>query len=321
MSKKVRAYAPASIGNVSVGFDILGAAVSAIDGSMLGDEVFVEATDCDTFQLDVQGKFADKLPGDPKANIVTTCYQEFATLAAKKGQKIPPVKLTLVKHLPIGSGLGSSACSVVAAIAALNSYFDNLFSENECLLLVGELEGKISGSIHYDNVAPCFLGGIQLMSTGSSKICQSLPVFENWYWLLTYSGINVSTAEARKLVPNTFDMKTTIKFAQQLACFVDASYRKDQQEAAAVLIDLIAEPSRKSLLPRFDETRSYSLDTGALAFGISGSGPTIFTVTNDLMIAENIQHWQTQNYIQNELGFSRICKIDNFGTQVSEVYS
>ncbi|GAB2696566.1 homoserine kinase [Aliiglaciecola aliphaticivorans] len=315
MNKSMTAYAPASIGNVSLGFDLLGAALTPIDGSPLGDQVEVSAAD--TFSLKVEGRFADKLPADPQSNIVFHCYTLFTKKLHERELPSAEVAMVLHKNLPIGSGLGSSASSIVAALHGLNQFFDEPFEANELLLMMGELEGQISGSVHYDNVAPCFVGGLTLMNSQSDKIALSLPIFENWYWVACYSGISVSTAAARDILPKQIPMVQTITFGQQLAVFVDASYRKDEALAAAVMKDVLAEPYRKSLLPKFDESRDYVMNNGGLAFGISGSGPTVFAVCNNLEKAQGIQNWLSENYIQNDTGFSHICQIDTQGAVVS----
>lgn len=307
----ITAYAPASIGNVSLGFDLLGAALKPIDGQPLGDEVKVSAAPA--YGLTVSGRFADRLPADPDTNIVTRCYQTFVQRAQAKGIALPAAALHLNKHLPIGSGLGSSASSIVAALVGLNRFYDAPFSEHELLLLMGELEGQISGSVHYDNVAPCYLGGLTLMAEQADKIALQLPVFKHWYWVACYSGISVSTAEARNILPKTFALKDTIQFGRQLAVFVDALYRQDESLAAAMMQDVIAEPHRKALLPEFDASRAMAMDHGALAFGISGSGPTVFAVCTDLGQAEHINQWLQTHYVQNQDGFSHICQIDTQG--------
>ena len=112
----VKIHAPASIGNVSVGFDVLGAAVSPVDGTLLGDCVTVEAAS--EFSLHNEGSFVSKLPADPKENIVYRCWDRFCEAIGKR----VPVKMTLEKNMPIGSGLGSSACSVVAGLMAMNEF-------------------------------------------------------------------------------------------------------------------------------------------------------------------------------------------------------
>ncbi len=317
------AYAPASIGNVSLGFDLLGAALQPIDGSLLGDQVHI--SQAAEFSLQVTGRFAHKLPDDPQQNIVSRCYEHFVALLKQQGHKaeaIPALSMILDKHLPVGSGLGSSASSVVAALHGLNQFYAQVFgaapfSDNELLLVMGELEGQISGSVHYDNVAPCFLGGLTLMAEHQQQVALPLPVFEHWYWVCCYSGISVSTAAAREILPKQVTLANTIKFGQQLAVFIDALHRKDETLAAAMMFDVIAEPYRKSLLAKFDESRSFAEENGALAFGISGSGPTVFAVCDNLDKAQTINSWLVDNYIQNETGFSHICRLDPIGAVVS----
>jgi homoserine kinase len=315
----IRAFAPASIGNVSLGFDILGAALQPIDNTLLGD--WVEASEASTFSLSQDGRFAHKLPGTWKDNIVTHCHDFYQKALLKAGLPALKVRLHLHKNLPIGSGLGSSASSIVAAFYALNAYAESSFGKspftnNELLLMMGELEGQISGSVHYDNVAPCYLGGMTLMTGQNNPIAIQLPVFEDWYWVCCYSGLSVSTAKARELLPSEYSLADTLRFGRQLAVFVDSLHKQNKILAASVMKDVIAEQHRKVLLPEFDNARAFCEQNQALSFGISGSGPTVFAVTQSLDSAEAIQQWLDSHYIQNQDGFSHICKIDTAGTRL-----
>lgn len=314
-----RAFAPASIGNVSLGFDVLGAALAPLDGTLLGD--WVEVTDAEQFSLSQDGRFVHKLPPDQQENIVTKCYDYYQAALVSEGLKPLSVSMHLHKNLPIGSGLGSSASSIVAAFYALNAHAEKAlgeapFSKDKLLHMMGELEGQISGSVHYDNVAPSYLGGMTLMTGEASPIALNLPVFDNWYWVSSYSGLSVSTAKARELLPTQYSLADTLVFGRQLAVFVDSLHNNNQALAAKMMKDVIAEQHRKVMLPEFDNARAFSEQNQALSFGISGSGPTVFAVTQSIESAHAIEQWLNQHYLQNEDGFTHICKIDIAGTRV-----
>ncbi|MFC3092654.1 homoserine kinase [Alteromonas sediminis] len=311
---KTTVYAPASIGNVSLGFDVLGAALVPVSGDKLGDYVSVSEATSDS--LDVQGPFAHKLPADASTNIVTQCLHFFREACALRGITIPSTAMSLEKNLPIGSGLGSSASSIVAAFAALNAHYGNHFNEDELLTMMGECEGQISGSVHYDNVAPSYLGGMTLMTGLSSPVTSKLPQVDSWYWTLCYSGISVSTSAARKILPEQVDMATALTFGRQLAVFVDALHQQDEARAASMMHDVIAEPYRQTLLPGFTEARAYCMSKGALAFGISGSGPTVFAVSDNKETADDLAQWLQQHYVQNKDGFSHVCRIPDEGVVI-----
>ena len=305
----VKIYAPASIGNVSVGFDVLGAAVSPIDGSLLGDCVSVESAE--TFTLKTLGRFVSKLPSDPEQNIVFQCWKLFCETVGKT----LPVAMTLEKNMPVGSGLGSSACSVVAALVAMNEFAGNPLSEHQLLLLMGELEGRISGSVHYDNVAPCYLGGLQLMLEERGIISQPVPAFDQWYWVMAYPGIKVSTAEARAILPSHYAKADIVRHGRLLGGFIHACHSQQAELAIAMMQDIVAEPYRTQLLPGFAQARERSLAAGALACGISGSGPTLFAICDNLTAAEQVKEQLVNHYLQNDEGFVHICRLDTAGAR------
>ncbi|WP_445286276.1 homoserine kinase [Xenorhabdus sp. BG5] len=305
----IRVYAPASIGNVGVGFDVLGAAVSPIDGSLLGDCVSV--SEADSFSLNNKGRFVSKLPADPKQNIVYQCWQLFCQRLGKD----LPVTMTLEKNMPIGSGLGSSACSVVAGLVALNEYAGRPFNPHQLLEMMGELEGRISGGVHYDNVAPCYLGGLQLILSQEDTTCLPVPSFDDWLWVMAYPGIKVSTAEARAILPNHYARKDIIEHGRYFAGFIHACHTQQSALAAKLMQDVVAEPYRTQLLPGFANARNAVKTLGALACGISGSGPTLFAICHEMAVAEEVAHWLQQHYVQNDEGFVHICRLDLAGAR------
>lgn len=326
MAKVFRAYAPASSANLSVGFDLLGIAVRPVSGEPLGD--FVSARELEPgeqgnvtadLSIKVTGRFKSKLPDDPKSNIVYDAYVLFQQRLGRLGLKAKRVELTLEKNLPVCSGLGSSASSVVAAVLALDAVHDNYFGAEGCLELMGQLEGKISGSIHYDNVAPCYFGGMQFIIGDGDKVSQSLPYFDSWYWVLCFPGIKVSTAAARAILPAQYLRQDVITFGRRIGTFVHASYAKDEELAVKCLVDVIAEPYRAALIPGFAEARVFGSALSALATGISGSGSTIFSIFRDMEAAQKMKEYLEREFVANEDGFCHICKVDPKGACVEVI--
>lgn len=312
----VAVFAPISIGNVSVGFDVLGLALHPIDGQLVGDIVRVRSSDED--ELACSGSFLKSLPSKKEENIVWQCLLEFNRQYLAKGNHVERVHIALEKNIPVCSGLGSSACSVVAGLAALNEFYDNPFNKQEMLKMMGLLESKISGSLHYDNVAPCFLGGLQLMLEDHQKITQAIPTFDDCYWVIAYPNIEISTRLAREILPEKYSRKDLVTFGQRLAGFIDASYRKDKSQAFSVFDDVVAEPYRTTLLVNYEQTKEKLIAAGSLAVGISGSGPTVFAVCDNLEDAQNAKSIFDEFYIQSKVGFSTICSVDTAGTRKIE---
>jgi homoserine kinase len=204
---------------------------------------------------------------------------------------------------------------VVAGLMAMNEFCGKPLNDTELLALMGELEGRISGSVHYDNVAPCFLGGVQLMIEEDGIISQSVPSFDEWLWVMAYPGIKVSTAEARAILPAQYRKQDIIKHGRLLGGFIHACHTGQPALAAKLMQDVVAEPYRTKLLPGFAEARKAAADIGALACGISGSGPTLFAVCNEMATAQRMADWLSQHYLQNEEGFVHICRLDTAGAR------
>lgn len=198
----VKVYAPASSANMSVGFDVLGAAVTPVDGTLLGTMSRLrrrQALACKTWVASPVNcrRRRRKISSINAGSVFAGDWQE-----GTGGDDL--------KNMPIGSGTGSSACSVVAALVAMNEFCGKPLNESRMLALMGEMEGRISGSIHYDNVAPCYLGGIQLMLEENGIISQQIPAFDEWLWVLAYPGIKVSTAEARAICRRSIAVRTVL---------------------------------------------------------------------------------------------------------------
>jgi homoserine kinase len=321
MIRALSVYAPASIGNMSVGFDALGLALAPMDGSMLGDLVqlrpFTEQEDGSDWKLELNGPFAAALPHNQEENVVISCCRVYQDAAAQVGVHIHPLKVLLSKRLPIGSGLGSSASSIVAALEALNRWHDNLLSMRDLFRLMARMEGGISGEIHLDNIAPCLYGGLRLCPPGNQHE-YALPWPGAWRAVVCWPGTELVTREARAVLPEHIPRKVAVRHGAQFAEFVHALHTGNTKLAAECVVDHIAEPYRRRLLPGFDEAKVALLELGALAVGISGSGPTVFALVDDFDVARKTSAWLAENYQKNEQGFVHVCRADLGGARSIE---
>ena len=310
----MKVYAPASIGNLSVGFDALGLALQPMDGTLLGDVVHLDNSLQDDWTLSVDGPFADALPTNPEENIVMASCRKFERLTRSMGKEIETLDVRLDKRLPVGSGLGSSASSIVATLVALNRYFGSPLNRHELLDLMAQMEGNISGDVHLDNIAPCLLGGLRLcMPDGRNQY--GLPWPGGWRVLMAWPGTRMETKAARELLPDKLQRSTAVAHGAQFARFVHELHSGTPRGAAECLVDMIAEPWRRDLIPGFTEARVALIGMGALAVGISGSGPTIFAVVDDSRIGEAGETWLRKNFLQNERGFVHLCRADLAGAR------
>ena len=305
-------YAPASVGNFAVGFDALGAALAPIDGQLLGDIVAVQSAAQDEFIC--TGDYAHKLPAEPLENLAYQCLIHFREHVAPH---MAAVRLELKKNLPIGSGLGSSACSVVATFAALDKFADTQLSQVELIELMADFEAKVSGGRHYDNITPCYLGGLQLTGDLIPNKSLSLPVCEQWYYVVAFPGFTLNTAKARAVLPKSLSMHDSVEFAQRLSAFTSLLHTQQFDAALSIMEDRVAEPHRAQLIDGFAQAKQALPELGAKAMSISGAGPTLFAVCTDLTTAQQCADWLAANYI-NDQGFCHICQLDTLGTRVLE---
>ncbi|MBQ4812980.1 homoserine kinase [Pseudoalteromonas luteoviolacea] len=302
-------FSPASIGNFCVGFDSLGAAIAPVDEQLLGDIVHIEEAEQDTFQC--IGEYAHKLPRNQEENLAFQCLTHFR---AHVKADMPSVSLTLEKRLPIGSGLGSSACSVVATFAALNAYSGTALSQVQMIELMADFEAKVSGARHYDNITPCYLGGLQLTSEIVPDRAIALPTSPDWHIVVAFPGFALNTAQARAVLPSSLSLGQSVGFAQRLATYTALLQQKRFNDALALMQDTIAEPSRVPLIKGFAEAQLSLPELGAEVVSISGAGPTLFALCTSFESAKRCEGWLNANYV-DENGFSHICKFDNQGTR------
>jgi homoserine kinase len=272
MPQTATAFAPASIANVGPGFDVLGFALCCI-----GDKVALRRIDERIVRMDSVTGDGGALPLDTEKNIAGAVVRMMWE-AAKPHFGIA---VTLQKGLPLGSGLGSSAASAAAAVRATQALLDDPFTEQELLLFCGRGEAIASGSVHYDNVAASFLGGMIRVTDAAVPIIEHIPVPDGWHVAIAHPDVVISTAEARAALPPGTIASAPAQLASRVEVLVAAFAAGDIVAAGkAIMDDPVITPHRLKLIPHAEAVIAAALAAGATSVSISGSGPTLFALTD-----------------------------------------
>jgi len=287
--QEVKVFAPATLANLGCGYDVLGLAIHGP-----GDEVIIRKNDSFTgIQISTITGDDKKLPLDAKKNTASIAAQAVLSQLQIDGG----FDMEIHKKMPFGSGLGSSAASAVAGAFAMNEILGSPLDRTDLLPSAMEGEAAASKAWHADNVAPGLLGGICLIRDNASLDVVSLPVPDDlWLTVLYNPNVEILTSEAREKVPSKVSTQIATTQAGHLAAFVSALHHQDYDLMARAMVDHIAEPGRQELIPNFSNYKKQALSAGALAFGISGSGPSLFAVCHGELSAH-----QVANTFNNEL--------------------
>lgn len=273
---EVRVLAPATVSNLVCGFDCLGFAID--DPS---DEMTVRRTAEKGIRIIHHDVFG--LPTEPERNVAGVALQAFMHAAGiDHGYEVE-----ITKNIKPGSGIGSSAASACGAVVAANILAGEPFSKSELVELAMAGEVLASGSRHADNLAPCIFGGFTLVRSADPLDIVSLE-FPKLYVTVIHPQIEIKTAEARAILPDRVPLADAVTNWSNLGAFVAALQKGDLSLLSRSMVDLIVEPARSSLIPRFEELKKASLDTGAIGGGISGSGPSMFMLSGDRETAERV---------------------------------
>jgi len=270
---KVCAFAPATIANLNVGFDVLGLALSSV-----GDKVEVSANGLKENRI-TEIISETPLPTDPKKNSCTYVIEKMQAFLGVDAY----VDVRIKKGFASGSGLGSSSASSAAAAYAYNAFLGNPFQIEELLPFAAEGERIACGSAHLDNVSAALLGGIVLLHNRKPV---RLPMPKELYAVSFFPKIEVKTSSSRSIVAQHASLDVVAKQVSAMGAFVVGLYSGDYQLMNSASVDYLVEPSRKILIPYFDEMRAVAMGAGGITFGISGSGPSVFALSPTLMIAE-----------------------------------
>jgi homoserine kinase len=277
--KSVRAFAPATVANVCCGFDILG---FAIDGR--GDEVEVRLSDSPGVRMSKITGDDGKLPMESNRNTCSVAVQSFLGALGKD----TGIEIELYKKLPLGSGMGSSAASAAAALVAINTLMGEPMTRKELVPHAMEAERIACGTGHADNVAPSILGGFVLIRDYHPLDLLEVRFPKELCCVLVHPHLEVKTEDSRRILRNSVTIRDAVSQSANAAGLMIGLMNSDFELIGKSLKDVIAEPVRSVFIPGFDQLKQVAKDAGALGAGISGSGPTVFALCNDLNVAARV---------------------------------
>ena len=301
------AFAPASVGNVAVGFDILGHTVAA-----LGDRVTATRREAPGVAIrSIRGVVAD-LPLAAERN---TAGMAVLALQRELGLSYG-FDLDVVKGIPLGSGLGGSAASAVAGVVAAAALVDEPLDRTRLLKFAMQGEAVASGSVHVDNIAPSLFGGLVLTVGIDDPHVKQIPVPEAVRCVLVHPHMVVATREARAILRPTVELSDVIWQQANLAGFLAGCFTSDLPLIRESLLDVIIEPQRQVLIPGFTAVKQAALAAGALGCSISGAGPTMFAWVEQ-SDAEGVRAAMVENFSAHGLeSDSWVSSIDRDGARV-----
>ncbi|RZS93762.1 homoserine kinase [Aquimarina brevivitae] len=304
--KQIKIFSPATIANLSCGFDVLGCCLDTI-----GDEMKVSLTDTPRISIEIIN--GANLPTDPEKNVAGVATK---ALLEHLGKNVG-VHITITKGIKAGSGIGSSAASSAGAVWAVNQILGSPLKAKELIPFAMEGERAASGNAHADNVAPALLGGFTLVRSYDPLEVIGLPSPADLYATVIHPHIEIKTSDSRSVLKKNVTLEQAITQWGNLGGLIAGLYTNDYGLIGRSLKDVIIEPLRSILIPAFKEVQYEAVIAGALGCGISGSGPSIFALSKGREIAHKVGQFMGEVYATTKLDYDiHISKINPEGIRV-----
>lgn len=305
----VTAFAPATVGNVGIGFDILGHTVSAV-----GDRVTARRTSAKGVRIAAISGTPAALPLEPEKN---TAGMALVSMSSALGLPFG-IEIEIHKGIPLGSGLGGSAASAVAAVVAANALLDTPLDKLSLLKFAMQGEAVASGSVHVDNIAPSLFGGLVLTVGIDHPRTKQIPVPPGIRCVLVHPHMFLSTREARRILKKSVDLSDLVWQTANLAGFLSGCYSNDLDMIRDAFEDVIIEPQRSQLIPGFKAVKQAAMVNRALGCSISGAGPTVFAWCEEAY-AQGIRAAMVEAFSDHNLACDHwISAIDQQGARIIE---
>ena len=297
--REIRLFCPASVANVSCGFDVLGFCLDPI-----GDEMIIRKTDKPGIKIiKIEGEDLSLETNKNVAGIAGLAFLK--EYPSKNGFEIE-----IYKGIKAGSGIGSSAASSAGAVFGINELLGKPFTNNELIKFAMKGEEFASGALHADNLAPVLLGGFTLVRSIEPLDIIRLPFPKKLFASIIHPKIELKTSDSRSVLKEKVTLKKAIQQSANLAALISGLYTDNYDLISRSLVDVLIEPYRSALIPSFNELKDSAKKNGALGSGISGSGPSMFSLSKGRKTA-----WFVANKMGNIL---KPLGVD-FNTYVSKV--
>ena len=304
--KSVKLFTPASVANVSCGFDVLGFCLDPV-----GDDMIIRKSA-------EKGIRITKITGQ---DLPLDVHQNVAGVAAMALLEAHPseygFEIEINKRIKAGSGIGSSAASSAGAVFGINHLLGSPYTKHELINFAMQGEKLASGSAHADNVSPVLLGGFTLVRSIAPMDVIKLPTPKELVAVIIHPKIELKTSHARAILKKTVTLKSAIQQWGNLGALVSGLYSDNYDLISRSLVDEIIEPYRAMLIPEFAKLKEASMNAGALGCGISGSGPSVYALTKGFENAENVG--QAMREVMQKLGIDfevHVSKINEEGIKI-----
>jgi homoserine kinase len=303
---EIKIFCPATIANLSCGFDVLGLCLETA-----GDVMIIRKTNVKG--IHITKIFGADLPLETEKNVAgVSALAMLENLQTDFGFEIE-----IYKHIKAGSGIGSSAASSAGAVFGINELLGRPFTRKELILFAMQGEKLASGNAHADNVSPCLLGGFTLVRSYNPLDIIKIESPSELYATVIHPQIELKTSDARSVLKQTVSLKSAIIQWGNVGGLIAGLYTKDYELIGRSLHDEIIEPLRSVLIPGFDLMKQSALENGALGSGISGSGPSIFALSKGKETAEKIAKAMSAVYDEMNLLYEvHVSKVNNEGIKI-----
>jgi homoserine kinase len=303
---EIKLFCPATIANLSCGFDVLGLCLDTV-----GDEMIVRKSA--TKGIRITKLVGADLPLETEKNVAGV-----AALAMLESMQLDfGFEIEIYKNIKAGSGIGSSAASAAGAVVGINSLLGSPFSRKELVIFAMQGEKLACGNAHADNVAPALMGGFTLVRSYNPLDIIRIESPSEIFATVVHPQIELKTSDARSVLKQTVSLKSAIMQWGNVGGLIAGLYTQDYDLIGRSLHDEIVEPIRSVLIPGFDLIKQTALANGALGSGISGSGPSIFALSRGEATAQKISNAMSAVYDQMQLPYEvHVSKVNADGVRV-----